>query len=105
MQQDYIGDNMKTRHGFVSNSSSSSFLISLDVLNPTQIDMIKNHMEYARKMNFIDDHNKLGEDNKWKISCNDYKIEMYTDMDNFDMHRFLTDLVHVDPEDIEYGDY
>jgi len=34
---------MKIRLGFVSNSSSSSFLVSLSVLNPHQIESLEEH--------------------------------------------------------------
>ncbi len=41
---------MKIRSGFVSNSSSASFVIKKDKLTPVQIDMIKRHKEMADKI-------------------------------------------------------
>lgn len=42
---------MKIRNGFVSNSSSSSYIIKKDGLTSEQLYMIKNHIEYC--MNLI----------------------------------------------------
>jgi hypothetical protein len=42
---------MKLRTGFVSNSSSSSYIIKKEGLSIQQLDMIKNHIEYC--MNLI----------------------------------------------------
>jgi len=42
---------MKIRNGFVSNSSSSSFIIKKSEITPAQLEMIKNHIQIAKKIN------------------------------------------------------
>lgn len=77
-------ENVKIRNGFVSNSSSSSFIANRADLTPSQIRKIKNHTHYARKMGmeYVDD--------AWGIYEGAETISGSTMMDNFDMHEFLT---------------
>ena len=83
---------MKIRNGFVSNSSSSSFMISKSVLTEKQMEAIRDHINYA-KNNFSDMIGKcLGKDTynwAWNILENDEYILGNVDMDNFDMSDFL----------------
>lgn len=76
---------MKTRNGFVSNSSSSSFLIVKYELSPKQIDQIVNHREECFKYGM---HCDGGEE--WSIEDPGEVLIGTTDMDNFDMDQFLT---------------
>jgi len=67
---------MKIRDGFVSNSSSSSFVLRVSGLSKKQLNMVENHIEFAEKVNKKLEHkfyvgkyddwgiNKLSED-KW----------------------------------------
>jgi hypothetical protein len=95
---------MKARNGFVSNSSSSSFLINTFYLSDFQIESIKNYKEVASK-------------NKMECCSIDYcswtikiieRIDGYDDisgftlMDNFDMHYFLTRILGIDREHIKW---
>ena len=88
---------MKTRMGFVSNSSSSSFVIMLSDLNDYQIDAIENHVEISRsfsrrklkKANLEDSFEACGEGERWSISCYGNTIQGNTWMDNFNMRAFL----------------
>jgi hypothetical protein len=95
---------MKTRNGFVSNSSSSSFLINTFYLSDFQIESIKNYKEVASKSKIkycsSDDFN-------WSIKIveriNGYDdISGFTIMDNFDMHYFLTEILDIDREHIKW---
>ena len=91
---------MKARLGFVSNSSSSSFVINLDDLTPKQVRKIKNHTEVAKNMW----SNREWYDDQWSIEENDETIRGYTIMDNFDMHDFLEN-IGVDMSKVRWEDY
>ena len=71
---------MKTRKGFVSNSSSSSFVIERRYLSPWQIEQILNHSGSGLLHADTD---------PWKILDTEYDIGGFTGMDNFDMLSFL----------------
>jgi hypothetical protein len=92
---------MKIRDGFVSNSSSSSFVINKKCLTEEQLDAIRNHIEYA-KNNFsdFDDIGYVTEGLVWSIKEKESEIYMSTSMDNFDMYTFLLK-IGVDESKIE----
>jgi len=100
---------MKIRNGYVSNSSSSSFVILKSDLNDNQKDMIFDHIEYAKE---IDEKLvKEGKETKyeyyedWIIEQDDISLWLHTSMDNFSMWTFLVDEVGVDRNNIfEMGD-
>lgn len=84
---------MKLRLGFVSNSSSSSFVIKKSDLTSTQIEKIWNHIEWAKTINSKrETPNKYRWLDAWKISEDDETISGYTTMDNFSMDEFLEDI-------------
>jgi hypothetical protein len=92
---------VKTRLGFVSNSSSSSFVISKYYLSPWQIDQIKNYDEEGQNLNKIHenddwdkrrDYCKSSDYDRWIITETDDEVRGFTAMDNFDMATFLEDI-------------
>jgi hypothetical protein len=86
---------VKQRTGFVSNSSSSSFIIFKRFLTPEQVDQIKDHQRLGKewKLDWPEDY--------WNIYDHPMDISGYTTMDNFDMNQFL-DLIGVDPQKITW---
>lgn len=76
---------MKIRNGFVSNSSSSSFVIKIESLNKTQKCLVKNYITKVKKS-----------DLEWKQYVGDWWMEEVGDefrfstcMDNFDLISFF----------------
>jgi hypothetical protein len=80
---------MKIKNGFVSNSSSSSFLINKRHLSSEQIESIKDHKNCG-----LED----ADTDAWTITENKHQIKGYTDMDNFSMDYFLTEIMHINRE-------
>lgn len=103
---------MKIRNGFVSNSSSSSFILNKKDLTAEQIEQIKNYVTESvrlvneRKARFDsypspaipdgmteDDYYDLPDlgykDNDWQVSETDKTIECHCIIDNFQMDSFF----------------
>lgn len=76
---------MKYRTGFVSNSSSSSFVLLKEMLSPAQINKIHNHIYFGNRLRM----DWASDDNAWSVSEEDDVINISTFMDNFDMREFL----------------
>jgi hypothetical protein len=96
---------MKIRSGFVSNSSSSSFVIDKYNLSQRQIDRITNHIEESKGMTARDEEwgwcNNEGD--AWEITVDDEAVRGSTFMDSFDMQDFLRQ-IGVDDDDIIWHD-
>jgi hypothetical protein len=107
---------MKTRMGFVSNSSSASFVIGKSKLTPEQIEKIKNYKEVAYELGDYanikpkewEKDSRFGPcgkfgwiDGWWQIDEKKDYIKGYTNMDNFDFHAFLL-AIGVKEEDIDW---
>ena len=92
---------MKIRAGFISNSSSSCFIISKNDLTQKMINKINDHINYAAE-NFPD-ISYAYENQRWDVNEYEDKIAVYTWMNNFDMHQFLLN-IGVGEDDIKSGD-
>jgi hypothetical protein len=95
---------MKIRNGFVSNSSSSSFVIPKDKLTFEQIEKIRNHIDEANKHSEYYDFGYVHEDDAWYISESDFYINGNCHMDNFDMYTFLQEYLQIPREIIKWGE-
>jgi len=85
---------MKTRTGFVSNSSSSSFVIRKRDLTCEQLDKLKKHGDLC-------DHDY----DVWKISEDGDWFEFSVSMDNFDLEKYAHKTVGVSRDHIfQYKD-
>lgn len=88
---------MKVRQDFVTNSSSSSFIISKKCLDEDQVEAIRKHGLLGQKLH-LDNCSET-----WDISENNSYITAYTSMDNFDMDEFLQ-IIDVDYRNVKWGE-
>jgi len=92
---------MKVRHGFVSNSSASSFVIDSSKLSKIQIKMIFDYGTVASENGFDSDANG------WEVVYNSKQpqyIELSTIIDNFDMLGYVQKVVKI-PDNCIYNLY
>lgn len=92
---------MKIRNGFVSNSSSSSFMISLEDIDEYQILMTKKHSEIAKIVGGYD----YEDGDAWDIEEEGGNLIGKTNMDCFDMWHFLKFIVRVPDNIIKWRRY
>lgn len=83
---------MKYRIDFVTNSSSSSFVVDKRGLSATQLKAIENHIDVAKKLDRLGRGNfgSYERDDEWYVRDGENNsIMLSTYMDNFDMREFL----------------
>jgi len=90
---------MKTRNGFVSNSSSSSFVIPLSGLTAEHLYKIQNHREIGKKLGI-----SYAESGPWSIEVDENAVKGSTWMDNFDMHEFM-EKIGINMDNVKFGEY
>ena len=95
---------MKIRSGFVSNSSSSSFIVKKNLITAKQAYMIDNHVPYARMKGW--DCGYCDEDrDAWSIEhIDEDTMRLSTWMDNFSMSDFF-DHIGLSEEAYEWQDF
>lgn len=85
---------MKIRIGFVSNSSSSCFIIDKRHISAHQKDLIYNHIEESRKREREGTYSQHAHCvDEWDISETETHIRCFTWMDNFDLRHYLIEVV------------
>jgi hypothetical protein len=89
---------MKVRKDFVTNSSSSSFVISKRHLDDDQILAIEEHISLGKRMGMYN----CDIYDEWDIDSNDEYIGGYTSQDNFSMYDFL-DMIGVNSGVVHWG--
>jgi len=100
---------MRIRNGFVSNSSSSSFIINKKNLTEEQIELIKDHFEVGKKFEEMYwDGEYCHNGDEWTINDDvdrdgNELINGGTWMDNFPMAKFLS-LIGVEKEFVKWDD-
>jgi len=96
---------MKFRFGFVSNSSSSSFILDVTGLKESQKNKIRHHLEFSMGMH--SEFFKYGP--AWDITEKGDSWECFTFIDNFDLARWVVEVVGVPMDRISKfernGDY
>ena len=75
---------MKIRSGFVSNSSSSSFVVSLSVISASDLQKL---LQYSD----VEEVPRRGWRDSWSIEVNEEKgiVRGWTSMDNGDLDEYL----------------
>jgi hypothetical protein len=104
---------MKVRTGFVSNSSSCSFIIDRHTISDEKIEGIKQYVHCGnlekckesttRCIGCRDDFWEYN-DQCWGIDVSDETISCETSMANFDLYSYIVRVLEINPRDIIVDD-
>jgi hypothetical protein len=100
---------MKVRTGFISNSSSCSFIINRNTISEEKIEQIKQYVNCGdldkckesstRCIGCRDDFWEYN-DQCWGIDVTEKNISCQTSMANFDLYSYITRVLEINPRDI-----
>jgi hypothetical protein len=91
---------MKERFGFISNSSSSSFILKI----PSTKLYVEQYNKIINHKNYLYEFGGMSNMDIWSVYENeDGFLTGYTMMDNFNMREFLIQEVGIKDEDIEWS--
>jgi len=96
---------MKIRNGFVSNSSSSSFVVEKKYLTEEQKDLIINHYHYVKEYPELFSFSKrISDYDEWQITETETEIKGYTILNNFDMDEFFRIVIDIPFKAVKFED-